>query len=544
MEPVKSVLAMPDSLMTLDDLNEAYPTLLQMGLPVPVSFVVNADLWNSTVYTVYADSMGAVLPKEYYTNAAGALILQELALVMRELLMRADVQEEEAERIVTEALAFDAILARYALSTEETNSVDIFKSIKMNTFAGYSDALDFRGILTKTCAKTPNNVIIANAAFFNNLDEVINEETLPMIRSWMKVFILYEASSYLSEDAEETLFTFTQYLSGQEKISARNSRAYYLANAIYGSVIGEYYGKTYFGAEARAEVTDMVHEIVAVYRNRLTENTWLSNTTKQQAIKKLDNLSIQVGYPEQANQNYALLAPNKNSSLYENYRTFSFMIRMSDFLMVGQRVDRGLWLLPAHTVNAMYNPSANSITFPAAILQAPFYSKDASDSANYGAIGAVIAHEISHAFDPNGAKFDENGSMKDWWTKKDYEAYQVQADRMVQQFDGISYAGGTVNGRLTMSENISDLSAVSCALTIVRGLDNPDYEAFFESWATIWRQKATPELEALYLLVDTHSPNKLRVNVLLPNFDEFHETYGIEEGDEMFRELEDRLSIW
>ena len=200
--------------------------------------------------------------------------------------------------------------------------------------------------------------------------------------------------------------------------------------------------------------------------------------------------------------------------------------------------------MPAHMVNAYYDPQQNQIVFPAAILQAPFYSLDQSSSANYGGIGAVIAHEISHAFDTNGASFDENGSLNDWWTEEDYEAFKERTQKVVDEFDGLDSYGAKVNGKLTVSENVADLGGVAAALAAAKRDADFSAEDFFESWATIWRQKARPEIMQLLAASDVHGPAKFRVNVTVSNFDDFYTTFDVQPSDKMYRAPEDRVMIW
>jgi putative endopeptidase len=209
-----------------------------------------------------------------------------------------------------------------------------------------------------------------------------------------------------------------------------------------------------------------------------------------------------------------------------------------------KKIDHDLWVISADTVNAMYNPQMNSIVFPAAILQEPFYSLSQSESANYGGIGAVIAHEISHAFDPNGAKFDENGAMTDWWLPEDYAKFEELSQRMVEAFDGLPYKGFAVNGRLTLGENVADAGGLGCALQVVQSLPEPDLQAFFINWATIWRQKVYDQVVGIMITVDTHAPNKIRANLQPAMLDAFYEAFDIVEGDPMYRAPEDRVAIW
>lgn len=200
--------------------------------------------------------------------------------------------------------------------------------------------------------------------------------------------------------------------------------------------------------------------------------------------------------------------------------------------------------MSADTVNAYYSPEGNLICFPAAILQAPFYSLKQSASENYGGIGAVMAHEISHAFDPNGALFDENGSLHNWWTETDMKEFKKRSQAMIEEFDGLPFAGGKVNGKLVVTENVADDGGLSCALEAAKHTENPDLEAFFVNWARVWRSKATKEYEQLLLSIDVHAPAKLRANVQVKNFDEFYQTFNVQQGDGMYLDPEKRVQIW
>lgn len=291
----------------------------------------------------------------------------------------------------------------------------------------------------------------------------------------------------------------------------------------------------------------MIKEMIRVYKKRLEENSWLSQATKEKAIIKLDKLGVQVGYPESIPARfdaYKTVTAEDGGTLLSNALAFSKIEAKDRFSKWNKPVDRSEWEMSADTVNAYYHPFRNVIVFPAAILQAPFYSLEQSSSANFGGIGAVIAHEISHAFDNNGAKFDEFGNLNNWWTEEDLEQFQNKAQAMIDEFDGLSLADATVNGKLTVSENIADAGGLSCALEAAKSEKDFSFEEFFVSWATIWRTKAKKEYQQLLLQIDVHAPAKLRANVQLQNIDEFYETFGITEQDEMYQKPEKRVHIW
>ena len=291
----------------------------------------------------------------------------------------------------------------------------------------------------------------------------------------------------------------------------------------------------------------MVQQMIQIYQERLSKNEWLEEETKKTAILKLNRLGIHVGYPEEIPSIYSRFITTSKAdggSLIENVEQFNKITSDYSFSRYNQKVDRNEWEMSADTVNAYYHPQKNVIVFPAAILQAPFYDFKQSRSANYGGIGAVIAHEISHAFDNNGAKFDELGNLNDWWTETDLAHFEELTKQMIEQFDDIPFGNGKVNGTLTVSENIADAGGLSCALEAAQLEEDFSGTDLFENWARIWRQKSQEQYIDLLLAVDVHSPNKLRANIQVKNSDEFYHLYDITKSDAMYLEPEKRISIW
>ena len=251
-----------------------------------------------------------------------------------------------------------------------------------------------------------------------------------------------------------------------------------------------------------------------------------------------------MGYPDELDPLYTKFSVDESASLLDNDHEFTKIILKDHYGRLTKPVDRTRWGMPAHMVNAYYNPSFNIIVFPAAILQAPFYSLDQPASANYGGIGAVIAHEISHAFDNNGAKFDEYGNMNNWWTDADLKHFQELAEKMIKQFDGLTTPAGKVNGKLVVSENIADAGGLSCALQAAKEDGSADLRAFFINWARIWCMKSSLERQKLLLAIDVHSPHELRANIQVKNLDDFYQTFNVQPGDGMYLPASERVNIW
>lgn len=317
---------------------------------------------------------------------------------------------------------------------------------------------------------------------------------------------------------------------------------------IMSDYLGKAYADRYFSAEAKADVERMVQDILTVYRDRLQNLTWMSQATKEKAIQKLDRMQINIGYPDAWDDSLnkvEILSVDQGGSFYDN---LAAMGRYSVGLLQEYQekgVDKNLWPMTTYTVNAGYMFSANSITFPAGILQAPFYDLDASYEENLGKIGYVIAHEISHAFDNNGAKYDENGNAADWWTADDYAAFQELCAKAVALYDGREAAPGiTCNGALTLSENIADLGAAACLTEIESKQKTPDYAALYTAMAEIWYTSYPRETRLYLSQADVHAPDKLRGSLVLQNFPEFYQAFGITEEDAMWLPPENRVQIW
>lgn len=362
--------------------------------------------------------------------------------------------------------------------------------------------------------------------------------------AWAKVNLIVSNVSYLSEEYRNLAGTYARAISGAKKMSSVDKFAYRLVNQYYDEVIGVYYGKKYFGEEAKADVISIVKNLVESYKIRLQENTWLSKDTIDKAITKLDKMEIKIGYPDKIADKYYSYVYSPNQSLLEiiDHLT-SIVVSYSDAKLY-QPVDRTLWVMSGNTVNACYNPSFNDITFPAAILQAPFYSINQSIEENYGGIGCVIGHEISHAFDNNGAQMDELGNINNWWTEADYKNFQTKTQAMIEQFDGLPLEGAKVNGKLSVSENIADNGGVTSSLaSIERIKPNCDLKPFFINYARIWCTKARPEYTKLLLTVDVHGPAYYRANMQVRNFPEFYKAFNIKETDKMYLDPAKRIII-
>ncbi len=547
-QPLKRMLASVENLNSYEDYQSQWKNWILAGMPSPISFDIDADMKNATVYALFASSPSLILPdKSYYEaekKAQHDQLLQLWSSMVEALMDKLGYSKEEAKKIIDDAIKFDALLAPNVKSAEE--AADYSKMYNPQTvaeLASATDQLDIAAIIKQLVGEEPEKVIVTEPEYFKALNKIL-QDNFELFKNWALIRVIRENASYLDDEMREINGRYGRALSGSKKPVSQRKFAFYLARDMFSQVAGDYYGKKYFGPQAKADVHHMVEQMIKVYKGRLTNNQWLSKDTRDKAILKLDKLGIQVGYPDKIPALYDQFKVDEEESLIANLNQLTVTANKELFSRWNKTVDRMRWEMSAATVNAYYHPFKNIIVFPAAILQAPFYSLKQSSSQNYGGIGAVIAHEISHAFDNNGSLFDEFGNLNNWWTDEDSAHFKQLAQKMIEEFDGIPFAGQKVNGKLTVSENIADAGGLSCALEAAKNEADFNAQEFFINWATIWRMKATEQYMQLLLSIDVHAPQKLRANIQAENLDDFYRAFDIKPGDEMYRAPEDRVHIW
>ena len=552
--PLKPYLEKVEAISSFADVNKQFKDWTLNGFPVPFDIGVEPDLKSqgkTKLNVLWAEGGSLILPdKTYYEkdNQAGPQLLAVFTQMAEKLLTMIGKSADEAKQIVADAKKFDASMAPFKKNSEEMS--DVAKLYNPIDFAEFNKELGEFKIadgITELLGDTPKQVIVTEPKFFENFTKIVNEETFPAFKNWLIVNTVGQLAGYLGEEFRQVSGTYHRALSGQKEAMKQQKSAFYLAHRTFSQVVGDYYGKKYFGEKAKQDVHDMVVAMTGVYKDRLQNNTWLSKATREKAVVKLSAMDIHVGYPDKMEPVYTRLhttSVEDGGTLLGNAQAFAKIFTEDQLSKFNKPVDKEKWEMSADTVNAYYSPEGNLICFPAAILQAPFYSLKQSASENYGGIGAVMAHEISHAFDPNGALFDENGSLHNWWTETDMKEFKKRSQAMIEEFDGLPFAGGKVNGKLVVTENVADDGGLSCALEAAKHTENPDLEAFFVNWARVWRSKATKEYEQLLLSIDVHAPAKLRANVQVKNFDEFYQTFNVQQGDGMYLDPEKRVQIW
>ncbi len=549
LKPVLKLLTKIDSLNNVNDLNKAFKEFVFNGVPLPVDFQVEPDMKDSRKHCLMISGPSIILPDTtYYKEGMEAQKAQLLGLwsqMVKGLLDHTELDEETKALYIEDALKFDASLATLVKSHEEWSEyTKVYNPMKVGRVASQLKPLNFKRGLKNVLGLIPEVIIVAEPRFLKGFNTIFNEETFNEYKHWAYIKVLISASKYLSEELRELGGMYQRALSGLAEMQKVEKFAYNVASSMYAEPVGLYYGEKYFGEEAKKDVISMVKEIIDRYKTRIKVNEMLAPETKEKAILKLSTMEIKMGYPDKVEPLYDKLIFNEKKSAYE-IMTELYKVRLLDNIArINLPVDRTEWAMPGHLVNACYNPSSNDITFPAAILQAPFYSIKQTRSENLGGIGAVIAHEISHAFDNNGAQFDENGNINNWWTKEDYKMFNKKTKQMIQEFDGIELPWGKVNGSLIVSENIADNGGMAVTLDIMGTTPNSSYEEYFMNWARVWCNKARPEFQALLLKVDVHAPAILRANMQPRNFSEWYSTFNVTKKDKMYLDPKKRVVIW
>ncbi len=393
-----------------------------------------------------------------------------------------------------------------------------------------------------------DKVIVTDVGLVKKSAELLTDENIDTLKTYTKALLLMSVGGLLSEDFSKAGQEFQAEMFGVEGEKTNEEIALMTTKAIMSDYLSQEFAERYFTKEAKADVEQMVKEFIEVYKERIKNLDWMSEATKAKAIKKLDKMTIKIGYPDQWNDplsKVTIKSYEDGGSLFDNIIAIVKANKANSVASLGKPVDKNSWMMSVYDVNAYYNPLNNEIVFPAGILQAPFYDLNAKHETNLGAIGMVIAHEISHAFDNLGSAYDENGNAVDWWTPEDYKKFQEKCEQVIAYYDGVEVIPGVYNnGKLTVSENIADLGGMAASLQVLSKTKNPDYKAYFEGYATIWRTTMNKEIAAYMSTVDTHSANKVRVNRTVSSFPEFYKAYEVTEKDAMYVAPEDRVSIW
>ena len=548
-KPVLPLLEKINSLKSVDDLNNVAAEFMLEGVALPAEMDVTSDMEDATKHSFIILGPSIILPDTTYyadDNEAGKKLLGVYKDMAEKIMKFSPLSAEEQKLYIEDTLKFDALIAKKVKSQLEWS--EYYKNnnpMSVDEVAKYVAPFDLKKLLNDLYGdKAPTTIVVYDPKAIKEMNGYFNAENFNLYKHWLYVKTLIKSTACLSMELKTLGTTYRRALTGVVADPVLEKEAYQIASMMYSEPVGVYYGRTYFGEEAKKDVVSLVEKIIETYKLRMKKNTFLAEQTKEKAIKKLSTIVIKMGYPDEIREIWSKLVFDENDSFFEAMRKIGAVRTKDELDKLHKPVDRTEWVMPGHMVNACYNPSSNDITFPAAILQKPFYALSQSVSENLGGIGAVIGHEISHAFDNNGANFDENGNLKNWWLDEDFKAFKELTKGMIEQFDGIEFHGGKVSGELTVSENIADNGGMGVTLEIMHTLDNADFKEYFMNWARVWCQKAKEEYIQLLLASDVHSPAVLRANMAPRNFNEWYEAFDVTEKDQMYVAPDKRISIW
>ena len=467
---------------------------------------------------------------------------------------------EEAKVLAQEVIAVEAQLATARMDkVERRNPAKRYNPRTTDEMGSIAKQIDWPAYLAGIGTEGVDNLVVTDLGFFSSLDAILNENSISAIKTYLLWTLIDGTASRLSMDIDRANWDFySKTLRGaiaQEPLEKRSIRT---VNGTLGEALGKLYVSEKFPPEAKAQMKELVGNLVKAYTNRINALAWMDAETKAKAIKKLELTNVKVGYPDQWEDYSGLTLTNETAELNYfdamlNVGAYNFSKNLAE---LGQAVDKTKWFMSPQTVNAYYNPAYNEIVFPAAILQPPFFDFTADAALNYGGIGGVIGHEISHGFDDSGADYDAYGNLVNWWTEKDLNEFNSLGEKLADQYSALEVLPKTfINGKFTLGENIGDVGGIHAAFDALaihheeNGKPAPidgfsSEERFFLSWGTIWRGKIRDEALKNQVRTDPHSPGYNRANQPLKNMDAFYATFNVQEGDQMYLPKEERVYIW
>jgi putative endopeptidase len=557
--PIKADLAKIDGIKSLSDLQNYLVEATKNGENSFYAWAVFSDLKDSNMNAIYLGEANLGLGRDYYqkTNPKNTETVAEYTKFVASML---DVLGyKNATSTAQNIVNFEKSIAKNLLTIEQSRDATLQYNPKtMPELSKLVKNVDLAKYLTAVGVNT-DRAIIGELKYYQNLDQIINAKNIPLIKDYMKFHLLSGNASYLSKDLDDKKFAFYgKYLRGQDVQRAQEKRGFELINGSLGEAFGKLYVEKYFPAEAKSQMVELIDYLKKSFGTHINNLTWMSPTTKEKALKKLNKFTIKVAYPDTW-KDYSKLqvsAINDGGTLYRNLQNVTSWQYDRDLGKVGKPVDRTEWGMTPQTVNAYYNPVNNEIVFPAAILQPPFFNPNADAAVNFGGIGAVIGHEITHGFDDSGAQFDADGNLVDWWTPEDKANFEKVTKSLAAQYDTYEPVKGTfVNGTFTNGENIADLGGVNISFDALqmylKDHGNPGLisgytqdQRFFLSWGTVWRTLQKEAALINQIKTDSHSPGLYRTFGPLINTDAFYKAFDVKEGDKHYKKAEERIKIW
>ncbi len=519
---------------------------------------VMGDLQNSDMNILYWGQAGMGLgDKDYYleNDEQTKKIREAYRKYIADVCVLSGYSKKDAERVVANVMDIETELAKASMSrTEQRDLLSQYNIRTLEQVDSVCPAMDWDGYLKAMFLPKVETMCVMQTASLEKVNDLLTNKSEQAIRDYLAFSLIDAASNYLSDDFREVSFKMSSVISGAEQDKPMWKRALAVPNGMLGEALGQLYVEKYFPESSKTRMVELVNNLKVALGEHIESLTWMSGETKAKALDKLNAIGVKIGYPDKW-KDYSEINVDPNKYYWENVKAASLFHTKDSNKKCGKLVDKSEWHMTPQTVNAYYSPSSNEICFPAGILQAPFFSPDVLDADNYGAIGVVIGHEMTHGFDDNGRKFNKEGNMIDWWTEEDANKFNELADKLVAQFDSIVVLGDQhANGRLTLGENIADQGGLRIAYSAylktqeakegktVNGFTPA--QRFYLSYANVWAGNIRDAEILRRTKTDEHSLGKWRVNATLKNIAPFYDAFGIKEGDAMFLAPAKRVIIW
>ncbi|GBD89388.1 neutral endopeptidase [bacterium BMS3Abin04] len=522
------------------------------------SFGATPDFKNSDMMIAGLSQGGLGLPdRDYYVkdDPRSKQVRAKYLQHMTNMFILLGDKKEAAKKHAKTVMKIETRFAKHSRTrVERRDPQKNYNKMDINGLTKLAPNFDWKLFFSTVGWNNLGEINVGQPEFFVEESKMIDEIPINDWKQYLRWNLIRRTAGYLSSDFVNENFDFWgKFLSGTKEMRPRWKRVLSATNGALGKAIGQLYVKKYFPPEAKKRAYNIVQTLLASMKESIESNTWMSDSTKQQAVIKLKAFGVKIGYPDKW-KDYSKLEIKDDSYVQNVMRSNEFDVKR-DLAKIGKPVDRTEWHMNPQTVNAYYSPLNNEIVFPAAILQPPFYNVIADDATNYGAMGAVIGHEITHGFDDQGRQFDAKGNLRDWWTKTDAEKYKKRAQRIIDQFNAYTPIDDDhINGELTQGENIADLGGLTISYNAYKKTDEfksgkkidifTPTQRYYLSWANVWKGNVREQLAKLRLKTDPHSPGKYRVNGPLSNLPPFYKAFNVNPGDKMWRADSVRVKIW
>lgn len=558
--PVMPYLDKINEIKTKKDIENYITNMAPYGGGGFYGFGVFNDLKNSSINAGYMGAGSLGLTRDYYVDANVKDKLVKYEEFVAKMLQEFGDDAATAKKNAATIIAFETSLATPMMTKEESRDIrKLYNPMTVAELQKLAPTIDWNAHLKGIGVNDIDKIIVTDLGYFKAMSAIFAKSSVNDMKLFLRWSTINNALGVLSTDLETANWEFySKEMRGAKKQRPRDERALGSLNGAVGEALGKLYVEKMFPPEAKKKAKEMIDNVMLGFEARIAQLPWMSAETKEKALDKLHKLTVKIAYPDKW-KDYSELdvkGLKNGGSYFENAKNVTKWNYDKTMAKLGKAVDRTEWGMSPQTVNAYFNPVNNEIVFPAAILQPPFYDYKADEAVNYGGIGAVIGHEISHSFDDSGARFDGDGNLKNWWTEDDSKKFATVGDQLVKQFSDIVAIDSThLNGKYTLGENIGDLGGVQAAyegLQIFlkkngRPADIDGYtpeQRFFLSWGTIWRTKMRDEALKNLIMTDSHSPGMYRAYMPLKNVDAFYKAFNVKEGDKMYLKPEDRVRIW